>query len=268
MTYPAIENSVEQGSPVELYTFTTGATIYHFTTGAEPVTVGGDTYTPLQIVRETVVVGKEQRTEVVQIAMPDDHPFVSGYATVVPGNRAMLILKRYHRTDVDNQLITLFQGVVRAVSFSDKGGFARVGVMPISGALTRQVPRYVYSAQCNHVLYDSWCTKLAIDFKHTGLASSVSHQFMDVAGANAHVDGWYNSGFAVFTGDYRMILKHTGNTIKLLLPFNTDPTGLNVDIYAGCDHTAGVCASAKFSNLINFGGFPNVPKKNIFNTGL
>lgn len=268
MSYAIQENSTEEGSPVELYEFTTGGTVYYFTTGAEAIVIGGHTYVPTPVSRDTIVVGPESRTEVVQISLPEDHAFVNGYARVVPGNRALLVLKRIHRTDALTEVITVFQGVVRAVSFSDKGGFARVGVMPISGALTRQVPRYVYSSQCNHVLYDSWCTKVANDYKFTGTVTANSHQFLTVPGSDANGDGWYNAGFATFNGDYRMIQKNTGTEIKLLLPFNDDLTGLDVDLFAGCDHSVAVCKSDKFENLINFGGFPNVPSKNPFNTGL
>ena len=51
-------------------------------------------------------------------------------------------------------------------------------------------------------------------------------------------------------------------------PFGVDVTGLNLQIFAGCNHElTGDCAN-KFQNAINFGGFAFVPNKNIFATGL
>jgi hypothetical protein len=36
---------------------------------------------------------------------------------------------------------------------------------------------------------------------------------------------------------------------------------------AGCDHSVSTCA-ARFGNLANYGGFPFIPTKNPFSTGV
>jgi len=36
---------------------------------------------------------------------------------------------------------------------------------------------------------------------------------------------------------------------------------------AGCDHSVSTCA-ARFDNLANYGGFPFIPTKNPFSTGV
>ena len=45
------------------------------------------------------------------------------------------------------------------------------------------------------------------------------------------------------------------------------PIGLDVDWFAGYDHSLAICES-KSANVINYGGFPFVPIKNPFNSSL
>jgi hypothetical protein len=65
----------------------------------------------------------------------------------------------------------------------------------------------------------------------------------------------------------RLVTGHTGNVLTLQIPFPTDVTGATAVVQPGCDHKITTCTS-KFSNDINYGGFPLVPEKNPFNTGV
>lgn len=270
MSFTVQESSAESGAPVEIYDIVMGETTFRFSSSADSVTYADNLYLPVSVVRDTLTFGANQRTQVVNIAIPTSHTFAQIFATSVPGQKAVLTLRRFHRTDTSAEFVTLFKGVCRAVSFTDQDGLARIAVMPISGALVRTIPRYTFQSLCNHVLYDSWCTKVATDFKYTGAIENIqSGSLFDVHGAgDANPDGYFDSGFAVFGGDYRLILKQIGPTVQLLLPFFTDITGgPNIDIYAGCDHSVATCLT-KFGNVINFGGFPYVPTTNPFQTGL
>lgn len=77
-------------------------------------------------------------------------------------------------------------------------------------------------------------------------------------------DGYYAQGWVVFntgvnSGVERMVLGYSGGTFTVVpgLPF-TPGVGDTFTIYPGCDKQQQTCAQ-KFSNLINFGGFPYVP---------
>lgn len=269
MSFDIQERSADGGAPVEIYDIVLGSTTYYFTSSSDPITYMDNVYPPTQVIRDTLTFGADQRTQVVNIAIPTAHAFAQVFATSVPGVKAMLTLRRFHRTDTAGEFVVLFKGICRAVSFSDQNGLAKIAVMPISGALVRNIPRYTYQSLCNHVLYDRWCTKVAADFKYTNIIENIqSGSLFDVHGLDVNPDGYCDSGFAVFGGDYRLILKQVGPTIQLLLPFFADITGgPNIDVYAGCDHSVITC-KAKFDNVINFGGFPYVPTNNPFVTGL
>ena len=74
--------------------------------------------------------------------------------------------------------------------------------------------------------------------------------------------------------DARMVLTHVDDDLTMLLPFPFSAVGLDVDVFAGCDHTTTDCDTKFFttefpsSNIPNYGGFPFVPLRNIFDKGL
>ena len=100
--------------------------------------------------------------------------------------------------------------------------------------------------------------------------SAVSANTITVPGVSGEADGYYNSGYVKPAGvqDFRMILDHTGDVLTLLLPFGTALTGLNVDVFAGCNHKIDGHCNTRFSNTGRHGGFPWVPTTNPFESGI
>lgn len=280
MTYEPKEISREDGSPVELYTITLGSQSWHFTSGAEEIELDMDTYVPLPVSRDAVTIGKQDLTQEVGVVLPGDHEFVSLYKLLVPASKAFLTIRRFHRTDDDVQVIALFKGVVSAIKFEGNGATASIGVAPLTDNLNLTIPRYVYSSLCNHVLGDRWCTKNLdtqsspdmFAYKFVGNANTVERNRIIVDGLTtaAYPDNFFAAGKVVTAaGDQRLVTHSNGNNLFVYVPFfeGTALEGHNVTCYAGCDHSLDACKS-KFDNVINYGGFPAVPKINIFQTGL
>ncbi len=153
---------------------------------------------------------------------------------------------------------------------------AEITCNPQTNVFKRSGPRMTYSGLCDHVLYDARCKILrsgdpAGEFTFTGLVSGVSGSDITVNGLAARGAGWAITGFvqapAGAPEDKRLILAQAGDTITLLLPFSIPVAGLNVDVFAGCTHDLAICQS-KFDNVINYGGFPFIPRKNPFNSTL
>jgi uncharacterized phage protein (TIGR02218 family) len=272
MSYDAFENSVESSRPVELFTITLGVTIWRYVTGILPITISGDTWEPLAISREATGQSKESSDRQVAITVPADTPIVRDYIDSVPGQTATVRIERYQQPDgATPQRIILFDGAILAVTFEGSGKIAKISVQALDKALSRVVPRDVYSGICNHVLYDPRCTVVKTTYRIIGTVSAVSGRDVTVPGVNAQPDGYFQAGFIENTSsvnpDRRLVLKHVGNVLTLSLPFAKSVLGQVVRVHAGCDHTPQTCKS-KFNNLPNFGGFPFVPTKNVFNTGL
>lgn len=271
MTYNAFESSIEQGRPIELYEIRVGSDAWNLTTADRQLTVDSAVYTPLNgLSRTPVAVGPEDRNEVVEFTLPSSHPFVRRYIDIVPGQRASMTIRRFHNNDPDEETATVFKGLVRSVGFILDGTEAKIAVLPISGALSRKVPRYTFKSLCNHVLYDQRCKVASAGFQVTGDVTGInaSGNQLTINGLGAQPDGWADAGFVAFGSvDFRLVLTQVSDTVTLLLPFPMDLLGSSVDVFAGCDHSLATCKS-KFDNVINHGGHAFVPLRNIFSTGI
>ena len=140
----------------------------------------------------------------------------------------------------------------------------------LEAAASRTVPRFTFMGLCNHILFDNFCKKDPALFSHVGEVTAVSGNVITVTGANGQPDGYWTGGWCKPTArsDFRLVLSHVGNTLTLLLPFAETVLDSDVQVFAGCNHVFTGDCSLKFDNAIEYGGFPFVPTKNIFATGL
>jgi len=270
-SFDTLESSVQDSRPIELYQITQGSTVYRYASCASDTTVGSVTYSALAIARSRVEQGSDAENRTITITVPGNEPFAQQYIDVVPGERATVRIYRYQRDEspaFDTQVL-LFDGIVQSVRFQRDGHSAEINVRSAEAAMNRNIPRFTYMGMCNHFLYDESCGVSPGSFNHIGEVSAVSGNTITVTGADA-------SGFDFVGGycrppateDYRLVLAQSGDDLTLLLPFFESPVGSNVQLFAGCDHLVdGDCAST-FDNVINFGGFPFVPNRNPFQTGL
>lgn len=268
MTYAAQEVSAEGGRPVELFDLRIGTDAFLWTTSPDEVTYNSLTYVPTEVKREPLMFSPDERAEALKITVPASLPIVRRYINSVPSEKATMTIRRVHRSDGSNQVTQLFKGVAKAVAFTLDGLQAEIAVLPISAELEDSIPRFVYSSRCNHVLYDQGCTVAQSLFRHSNTVTAVSGDTLTVIGLSAKGDGWATGGYvARGAGDFRLVIEHVGNNVRLLLPFPDNVTGETVEVFAGCAHDIDTCGS-KFGNVINFGGFAWVPLNNPFANGL
>lgn len=270
MTFESYETSVEESQPIELYTIQLGSTSWTYTSGAVEVVVSGTTYAPLAISRGSHDQSQEDQDQQLEVRLPASAPVCRHFIASVPGESVLITIERMQRLDVGEVRMVMYAGVVSSVSFESGGEIAVLSVVTAQSAFSKAVPRDVYSATCNHVLFDARCSLLEASWRVTKEVLAISGNVLTIDGLNAQADGYYTPGFIELTGssrDFRVILAHAGNLATVALPFGTSPLGELVRVYAGCDHSSLTC-QAKFNNLINFGGFPFVPTKNPFATGL
>jgi uncharacterized phage protein (TIGR02218 family) len=268
MPFDTQERSVEAGQPIELYDFRLGAESFLWTTNPVAVTYNSLTYEPMEVTREALQFSSDTRAEALKITVPASTPLVRKYINSVPGQRATLTITRVHRNDGSNQLVQMFKGIVQTVAFDLNGLSASLAVVPITAELANSIPRFAFSGVCNHVLYDSACTVAQSLFRHQNEVTGVAGDVITVQGLSVKGNGWATGGYiALPSGEFRQILGHTGDNVRVLLPFPSNPLGLTVEVFAGCDHSINTCSS-KFNNVPNFGGFAWVPLRNPFSTGL
>lgn len=269
--FPTLESSVEDSKPIELYEFALGGDFFRFTSAEDTITVGADDYEPLAISRGSITQGNDPGNRILRITIPSSTSIAQKYITVPPGEKASLNIFRLQRDEVpvfDTQVL-LFKGRVHSVAFPNDGHSADFVVKSIESAMLTNLPRFTFASMCPLVLYSSACGAVASSFDHFGVASSVTDNLITVAGANASgID--FTGGYLrpLGTNDFRMITAQSGDVFTLLLPFHADPNGENMQAFAGCDHLLlGDCALV-FDQVINYGGYHFVPKKDIFRNGL
>ncbi len=129
----------------------------------------------------------------------------------------------------------------------------------------------VFQAGCDAELGDARCqvNLNAVAFRGVG---SVTERLRDrafvAAGLGGFVSGWFAQGTLTWStganaGRRAEVLLHdgTGGLVTLTLleaPLRAITVGDNFTVTAGCDKRAETCG-AKFSNIVNFRGFPHIP---------
>lgn len=275
MSFDTYESSVDSARPVEVYDIVAGTQSFFYTSAQDDQLIGAQTYTAVDgLQRGPVADGPNKREADFQLELPTTDPLSQIFTGQQPGIRISLKVKKFHRLDLPTpEVIQIFDGFIQSASFKLQAKKTILTARPTITAVGRQVPRRVYSAACNHVLYDTVTCKVDDTdplFRASALTvSSVVGNIMTltVGLSGVYADGFMNAGFVEFIGqsDFRLILDHTGNVLELQQPFSTNPTSVNV--FAGCGHSVSVCSS-KFNNVDRYGGFPFVPTKNPYSTGI
>jgi uncharacterized phage protein (TIGR02218 family) len=263
--------SVESGRPLELYKITLGSEVFRITSAAEVVNADGQTWLPHPgIERDNITLGSEERGQQKSFTLYGNHPFVQRFTTGAPSLMPTIEVFQVHAGDLTD-VQRIWEGEITEIAWRDNAAIAVISARSYAAALDSRTPRRDAGALCPYMLYDSQCGLAEASFKYSNTAGGVSGNTMTVSGLDASKGvGWATAGKIVAGNEVRVILAHTAtDTIELGHAFQNDPTGLTVDVFAGCDHTLATCASAKFGdNSINFGGNPYVPTKDIQRHGI
>lgn len=129
--------------------------------------------------------------------------------------------------------------------------------------LNIQMPRNLYQPGCLNTLFDGACTLSKASFGVAGTITGASTTTSLVSGVS-NVAGWFDLGTVTFTsgvnaGVSKSVKQYTPGNFTLMSPLVTAPSiGDTFIAYAGCDKQQSTCTN-KFSNVVNFRGFPYVP---------
>lgn len=270
MTFNAFETSVESGRPVELYEFRFGTEVFRLTSAEVDVLLGLETFKAVPIQRERIGANADPSQDRLKITLPASHDFAKRFVASAPGARVTLIVRRMHVGDPDNETIVIFDGAVHVAGYPGDGRTCELVALPANSATARPTPRYTYQNLCNHMLYDSRCKINESDPQWQKIlpVTAVSGATITVTGAGAFGSDFFVAGFVAFAGDFRTVTAQATDVLTLISPFASSPLNQSVRCQAGCKLRLVDDCVNKFNNLVNFGGFPYVPTKNPFATGL
>lgn len=133
--------------------------------------------------------------------------------------------------------------------------------------LNMNMPRNLWQQSCVNTLYDASCTLSATSFQTEAIDAGGSTQISINVTNLVQASGYYSLGTltgltGANAGIARGISSYTlgsPSSIFLMQPFPNVPNiGDTYNAAAGCNKLQATCQN-KFSNLVNFRGFPDVP---------
>jgi len=280
MTYTTIDASPAEGRPYFLYQFVEAEQVWRFTSRAAAWTSasgGGATITwePAAVAHGEVVQTSEIERGRLELTWPVSHPFARRFLAPLGNTPVTLTIFRGHE-QVLGETVAHWKG--RVVGAEIEGQRVLLQAESIFSTLRRAGVRAKYQRLCRHALYGRGCGLDIAQFWLTGTLTAVAagSAAMTMPEAATQPDGWFRGGVLRLGAQLGFITGHAGAILTLSRPMpelagalaapEIDPTTgtplpVRVDIAPGCDLLAATCA-AKFGNLLNFGGFPEIPGRN------
>ncbi len=276
--YLTEEGSTESGRPIELYRFTSGATISRYTSAAEsisaaPPTEGAQTWLPVTgIERAALSLNVQDRGKQKSVTLAGDDPVVQLFNPIAPSEEPTVEIFRLHFGDVSD-VRPIWRGEIVEVVWGVDTGTARVVARPPEGALDATIPRQDSGIVCPYMLYDPDCKVAEASFTFNGSVSSPTGNFITVSGLDVGTTGpgWATAGKVRVGNEVRVILAHVAtDLLELGSPFRENVNGQSCAVLAGCSRLLndGQGCEPKFTNRLNFGGNAFVPLKDIRRSGV
>jgi len=253
---------------VELYAFESSNAQLLLIPHEFDVELDGQRYLSLPIQRNELALGAEAAKAALELKLPPDCDLVRHLlAASLTGDTTTVALRIGRKSDWGDDWWlsgTRWLGRVLGVEIADDQ--ARIRCESAQVSLKRIGLRRLYSRTCSHVLYSSACGATPISAS-TFVANAHGRRVELDGGVPAAVSGGLAGGWLQTPdGARHMIVSEWPDSVELLSPAAIEP-GAEVLLTVGCDHSTATCA-ARFANLDNYGGFPAIPSKNPFSTGV
>lgn len=263
MSYSDYENSLDTGTPIELYEFIQGLQRWNYISGANSIIRLGQPYTPMPVKRDRIKQTSDIFKDSLKMDFPRDDPFASQFLGFAPEEVTTLTILRGHYGDPDEEFNVYWKG--RVVGAKAQQNTITVECESVFTSIRRPGLRARFEYGCRHPLYGRGCLVNRETYKFDGQINTISNGVeVGVTGAASFPDGYFTGGMLIApNGATRFLTAHTGGTVVMNRPIRGLAGSQIVSLYPGCDHLRTTCQN-KFNNLDNFGGFPFIPQRNPF----
>ncbi|MBU6956025.1 phage BR0599 family protein [Hahella sp. HN01] len=263
MSYSDRETSTDEACPVELYEFRRGTRVWRYTSAARDERFNAFVYSSIALKRGVIERSAQSGRAGFRVTLPRDVAVAQAFISTPPSEVTLLTVYRRHMDD--SETVPVWMG--RVLNAEWRGSEVEFNCEPVYTSLQRTGLRRLYQRNCPHALYGAACGASPTAHRIKGNVMAQEGPVIRVAAAADYADGYFAGGIATWSAEglteKRMIVGQSGDAITL----STTPPGLRVGaavmLYPGCDHTLTTC-DAKFSNSLNYGGFPFIPSKNPF----
>lgn len=252
-----------QARPLEIYELYNTSENYYWTAMDHNVPYGGNTYVPKPIKRSTIEQSADLSPSKMTIDIPWNIDAIPEAALSVPIEDYSIKVTRLFEDDLTEGVV-LFIGDIESSTF--KGPMARASCVSRHSILSAMVPRFRYQVECNWEVYGNECTLNQNSWKTTTTATIVSgtnytqmtSDDFDITASGTQIP-YFRHGWLEYGDHKRSIIEHDGVTITIDYRIPELETTGSVNVFAGCDWRVQTC-SIKFSNMLNFGGDPEIPR--------
>ena len=155
MTYSTYENSLELGTPVELYEFVQGIQRWNYISGADSIVRLGQVYTPMPVSRDRIKQTSDIFKDSLKLSFPRDDAFASQFLGFAPEDVTTVTVLRGHYGDPDNEYIVYWKG--RIVGAKVNGNQIDVEAESVFTSIKRPGLRARFEYGCRRTLYLKGC---------------------------------------------------------------------------------------------------------------
>jgi uncharacterized phage protein (TIGR02218 family) len=265
MAHDERELSDSDGAPILLYQFWRGSLGWRYCTADRDITYGGAVYAAVAISDRGVELSGDTASSSYEVTLPATCDVALLYRTTPPSDRVWLRVRRLHYGEAEAPVVWV--GSIAQASQQDDAAVV-LTLQSVMAQFGANGVRLGWTRTCPHVLYDTQCKADKALYARTLSVVGLSGIAVQVASDGGLPDGWFSGGYLEWTvgsGTFerRMISAHSGNVLLLLGTTDGMTLGQEITAYPGCDRLLGTC-DAKFDNLLNYGGYPQMPGKSPF----
>jgi len=276
----ALQTVLANGPPyvvADLWTLTlSNGTVLHWTSGQQPLTIGGTDYVlgpPIERGKVSWKLGLS--VDQLSVTMYDDgNTTINGQALTKAAwqnmfDLATVELRRFVSDSWANTAVgsvEYFTGLVGDVKVSEKK--ISLTVESQLAQLKSTFPRTYVLPSCANTLYDAVCGVVESSFTFTGTVGGTPTASQFTLSGVSQPDNLFQQGKIKFTsgansGQVRSVKSYVGGVVTLIYPLYEVPAvGDGVTAIAGCNKTRATC-NGTFSNITHFRGFPYVPDPSV-----
>lgn len=262
MTWIENEQSVESSEPREGIEIKHGAIAYRLATGSRNQTINGNVFPAAPGERGEVTVTVVADRGGNEITLPVAHTFVQRWLAGPPALATVVIYRKQ-----PSGTETYWRGRVERVSVAGRRATLHCDSV-FAANMKRKLPTVVVSRTCQHILYDGMCKVDRAAFRQVTTVASFDGNLVTVASVGVWTDQYaqYGEILHLSSGERMVIAGQVGTLLTLQRPIVELRDGDAVHVFAGCQHDILTCRD-KFANVVNYGGMPNLPKRNAFIRG-
>jgi uncharacterized phage protein (TIGR02218 family) len=260
--YIAKEVAVER-KPVELFHIWYASSHFYYTNGDVSVSFGGNTYVPAALKRGSLSKDSQINVTTMEIEFSYLQTPIVEYLAYNPIDLVWVSVTRLFRDQSPLEGASVFLGQIKEVSFQGNSG--KAACVGFEYFLNHPMPLYRYQRQCNWSLFSANKCKLSTSgYSQVVTVSAISTdgRIVTCSGMTQNDPNYYRYGELVLNSDRRMITMYTGETLYIRFKMKNLIVGSQPTIYTGCDGNLATCKD-KFNNVINFGGHPYIPLKDV-----